>query len=253
MWHLSNSWPNLFSKQSDLIPTLLESSLDSWLKYSKTAHRYAKNSPFSWFLYLKLPIDTDFIHFISQFHQSCGINAREYFQGQLHLSKACWELWLSDGQPNSDYNGQWQRALCMIAVLHSSQPNPQRNKQERKMYGIKQIKICAEYRDMLPRPRLDLSGTPGVRPIPWQTSLGLGSMSRYSAQILIYIIYFCLTHLSLVPYIWVSELGQDWFRYWLGACPAPSHYLKQSWLIVNWTPGNKFQWNSIGNLFIFIQ
>ena len=59
-----------------------------------------------------------------------------------------------------------------------------------KMYAIKQIKICAEYRDMLPRPRLDLSGTPGLRPNglspgSWQTSLGLGSMSRYSAQILI--------------------------------------------------------------------
>ena len=154
-----------------------------------------KNSPFTWFLYLKLPIDTDFIHFICQFHQSCDINAREYFKGQLHLSKACWELWLSDGQPHSDYNGHWQRALCMMAVLHSSQPNPQRNKQKkRKMYAIKQIKICTEYRDMLPRPRLDLSGTPGLRPIglspgSWQTSLGLGSMSRYSAQILICILY----------------------------------------------------------------
>ena len=63
-------------------------------------------------------------------------------------------------------------------------------KKNRKMYAIKQIKIYAEYRDMLPRPRLDLSGTPGLRPIglspgSWQTSLGLGSMSRYSAQILI--------------------------------------------------------------------
>ena len=63
-------------------------------------------------------------------------------------------------------------------------------KKKGKMYAIKQIKICAEYRDMLPRPRLDLSGTPGLRPIgfspgSWQTSLGLGSMSRYSAQILI--------------------------------------------------------------------
>ena len=66
-------------------------------------------------------------------------------------------------------------------------------KKNRKMYAIKQIKICAEYRDMLPRPQLDLSGTPGLRPIglspgSWQTSLGLGSMSRYSAQILICII-----------------------------------------------------------------
>ena len=34
-------------------------------------------------------------------------------------------------------------------------------KKFRKTYAIKQIKICAEYRDMLPRPRLDLSGTPG--------------------------------------------------------------------------------------------
>ena len=70
-------------------------------------------------------------------------------------------------------------------------------KKIRKMYAIKQIKICAEYRDMLPRPRLDLSGTPGLRPIglspgSWQTSLGLGSMSRYSAQILI-----CIPQLSL--------------------------------------------------------
>ena len=68
-----------------------------------------------------------------------------------------------------------------------------------KMYAIKQIKICAEYRDMLPRPRLDLSGAPGLRPIglspgSWQTSLGLGSMSRYSAQILICIIRSRLVH-----------------------------------------------------------
>ena len=97
---------------------------------------------------------------------------------------------MSTEQPHSDNNEQWQGALCMVAVLQGSQPNPQRNWKLKKMYAIKQIKICAEYRDMLPRPRLDLSGTPGLRPIglspgSWQTSLGLGSMSRYSAQILI--------------------------------------------------------------------
>ena len=48
--------------------------------------------------------------------------------GQLHLSKACWELWLSDDQPHSDYNGQWQTALCILGVLQSSQPNPKRIK-----------------------------------------------------------------------------------------------------------------------------
>ena len=54
---------------------------------------------------------------------------------------------------------------------------------------IIQIKICAEYRDMLPRPRL-VCQEPGLRPIgrspgvPDKSSRGLGSMSRYSAQIL---------------------------------------------------------------------
>ena len=58
------------------------------------------------------------------------------------------------------------------------------------MYAIKQIKICAEYRDMLPRPRL-VCQEPGLRPlgrspgVPDKSSRGLGSMSRYSAQILI--------------------------------------------------------------------
>ena len=53
-----------------------------------------------------------------------------------------------------------------------------------------QIKIYAEYRDMLPRPRL-VCQEPGLRPIgrspgvPDKSSRGLGSMSRYSAQILI--------------------------------------------------------------------
>ena len=51
-----------------------------------------------------------------------------------------------------------------------------------------------------------------------------------------------LTPLPLVPHIHVSELCQHWFRHWLIVCPAPSHYHNQCWLIVNWTPGNKFQW-----------
>ena len=53
-----------------------------------------------------------------------------------------------------------------------------------------QIKICAECRDMLPRPSL-VCQEPGLRPIgrspgvPDKSSRCLGSMSRYSAQILI--------------------------------------------------------------------
>ena len=44
------------------------------------------------------------------------------------------------------------------------QSNPQMNKRW-KMCAMKQLMISAEYRDMLLRPRLDLSGTPGLRPI----------------------------------------------------------------------------------------
>ena len=89
-----------------------------------------------------------------------------------------------------------------------------------KLYVIKQIKICAEYRDMQPRPRLDLSGTAGLRPIgSWQTSFGLGSISRYSAQILI-----CIIDCVKVPFLMLDLLhammtnsnlsrcstGEDW-------------------------------------------
>ena len=90
-------------------------SLDSWLKYNKITHRYAKKLlPIHLVLVL---ISSNWYRFhpfflsISQVLSLCGINARE-----LHLSKTCWELWLSDEQPHSDYKGQWQRPLCMVAV-----------------------------------------------------------------------------------------------------------------------------------------
>ena len=84
-----------------------------------------------------------------------------------------------------------------------------------------QIKICAEYRDMLPRPRL-VCQEPGLRPIgrspgvPDKSSRGLGSMSRYSAQILICFIAYIF---SIFNSLWV----------WLGTlqnchhaqCPLP--------------------------------
>ena len=34
---------------------------------------------------------------------------------------------------------------------------------------------------------------------------------------------------------------------------VPSHYLNQCWLVVNWTLGNKFQWNPNQNTNIFIE
>ena len=73
-----------------------------------------------------------------------------------------------------------------------------------------QIKICAQYRDMLPRPRL-VCQEPGLRPIgrspgvPDKSSRGLGSMSRYSAQILIcFIAYIFSIFISL--WVWLGTL-----------------------------------------------
>ena len=37
-----------------------------------------------------------------------------------------------------------------------------------------------------------------------------------------------LTHCGRVTHICVGELDQHWFRQWLVACQAPSHYLNQS-------------------------
>ena len=62
-----------------------------------------------------------------------------------------------------------------------------------------------------------------------------------------------LTHLPLVSHICVSEIGQYWFRWWLIAYSVPSHYLNQLWHIVNWTLGNKFQWNLNQYTIIFMQ
>ena len=72
---------------------------------------------------------------------------------------------------------------------------------------IIQIKICAEYQDMLPRPRL-ICQEHGLRPIglspgvPDKSRRGLGSMSRYSAQILICFITYVF--LFLFTPLWVS-------------------------------------------------
>ena len=118
MWQLSDSWPNQFQNNLNLTwpSNTAGISLDSRLEYSKITHRYAKVSLFTWFLCWKLPIDTDFIHFICHFHQAVTEMPENVLMGQLHLSKACWELWLSDDQPHSDYNGQWQMALCKFST-----------------------------------------------------------------------------------------------------------------------------------------
>ena len=55
-----------------------------------------------------------------------------------------------------------------------------------------------------------------------------------------------------VPHIHVGELVQHWFRWWLGACWAPCHYLNQCCLVVNWPLRNTIQWNSNQDTRLFI-
>ena len=62
-----------------------------------------------------------------------------------------------------------------------------------------------------------------------------------------------LTYLPLVPHICVDGLDQHWFRQWPVAYSAPSQYLSQCSLIVNWPPRNKLKWNSNQNTKLSIQ
>ena len=85
-----------------------------------------------------------------------------------------------------------------------------------------QIKICAEYRDMLPRPRL-VCQEPGLRPIgrspgiPDKSSRGLGSMSRYSAQILICFIAYIFLICFIPLWVWLGTLQDCQYA----QCPLP--------------------------------
>ena len=87
---------------------------------------------------------------------------------------------------------------------------------------IIQIKICAEYRDMLPRPRL-VCQEPGLRPIgrspgvPDKSSRGLGSMSRYSAQILICFIAYIFLFFFIPLWVWLGTLQDCQYA----QCPLP--------------------------------
>ena len=61
-----------------------------------------------------------------------------------------------------------------------------------------------------------------------------------------------LIHPYLVPHMCISERGQHLFRKWLVAYSAPSHYLNQCWVIVNWALGKKLRWNFNQNTKLFI-
>ena len=69
------------------------------------------------------------------------------------------------------------------------------------------------------------------------------------------LLHVLLTHWGRVTHICVSKLTIICSDNGLSpaAWSAPSHYLNQCWDIVNWTLGNKLQWNHNRNLYIFIQ
>ena len=65
--------------------------------------------------------------------------------------------------------------------------------------------------------------------------------------------------LSILMLFNVSPASATYMHQWSGsalvqvmACSAPGHYLNQCCIIVNWTPGNEFQWNLNLNFIIFI-
>ena len=98
---------------------------------------------------------------------------------------------------------------------------------------IIQIKICAEYRDMLPRPRL-VCQEPGLRPIgrspvvPDKSSRGLDSMSRYTAQILICLIAYIFLFFFIPLWVWLGTL-QDCQ---CAQCPLPLSIIIRMRLVI---------------------
>ena len=71
-----------------------------------------------------------------------------------------------------------------------------------------------------------------------------------------------LTHLDLVKLYYVLDLNQvGWWHQTINGidcvgyvtCSAPSHYLNQCWVIVNWTIRKNFRWNLNQNYNIFIK
>ena len=87
----------------------------------------------------------------------------------------------------------------------------------------------------------------------WHSNESNFTRSAHVLDLYLVFVDYILTHLLLVPHICIREPGQHWLRQWLVAYSAPSHCLNQCWPIVNWTPGNKFQWNLNWNSVIFIQ
>ena len=53
--------------------------------------------------------------------------------------------------------------------------------------------------------------------------------------------------------IYVKELAHHWIREWLVTYVAQTHYLNQSWLIVNHTLRKKLQCDSNHNIMTFLQ
>ena len=123
---------------------------------------------------------------ISKFHTQRASNAKNTFT--MNLQNFLKVLLFSLASMGHRISMKWCQLLTLRIRCHA----PALVTHEiiwRRAYVI-QIKICAEYRDMRPRPRL-VCQEPGLRPIgrspgvPDKSSRGLGSMSRYSAQILI--------------------------------------------------------------------
>ena len=147
MWLLSDSWPNQFQNNLNLIwpSNTAGISLDSRLGYSKITHRYAKVSPFTWFLCWKLPIDL-FSSILSVSFTRLWLKCqRVYWWASCNWARHAGSfdclmtslilITMANGRGHCAY---WQ--FCKV-------PNQtHRGMKKRKMCAIKQIKIFAEYR-----------------------------------------------------------------------------------------------------------
>ena len=148
MWQLSDSWPNQF--QNNLNLTWLRTSM---LKSLHSLGSCAENVLLKQISSILSAIFTRLWLKCQRMFWWASCTSARHAGSFDCLMTSLILITMDNGRGQCAY---WQS--CKV-------PNQTHRgmKKIRKMYAIKQIKICAEYRDMLPRPQLDLSGTPGLR------------------------------------------------------------------------------------------
>ena len=92
-----------------------------------------------------------------------------------------------------------------------------------------------------------------IRPAEWLQMLIISSPKLMHRQLIVNSLNSLRPSDAYMRHSHICVTIYHWFRKWLVAWSVPSHYLNQSWNIVNRRLRSKLQWNFNPILFVFIQ